>query len=340
MTIVEEPTILSLDDIKAAIAVRQTEEQVVEVEEAKKKYQYVRPFTSAAEGLIDYAQNPAGRFMLGIRDIDAMTRGFGKGELTYITGRAHSGKTQLLLQAISNSPSTRVVLFTPDEVAELVLSKLVAMHYNISAEDVEARIKEGDQNTIDMVRRAAAHDFRNLIVVDDSLTLNQMGRALEEAEDWWGAKAEVVIIDFLELIPGEDNGPEGVNAKSQALKRATKHWDVPVLCLHQASRSSGPRGKAAGMGAMRYGGETEAIMVLEVYRRRDDETLDEIDRRRYANSITVSVAKNKRPPSKRGEVDLYIHPEHGTIRPLRDEDLLTFGVPVTTADDAYRIAAK
>jgi hypothetical protein len=91
---------------------------------------------------------------------------------------------------------------------------------------------------------------------------------------------------------------------------------------------------------MRYGGETEAIMVLEVYRRRDDESLDEVDRRRFANSVTVSVAKNKRPPSKRGEVDLYIHPENGSIRPLRDEDMLTFGVPVTTAEDAYRIAKQ
>jgi replicative DNA helicase len=339
MTIVEEPKLLSLDAIKNAIAERQAADAEQAVEDAEKKYRYVKPFTTAADGLIDYASNPEGRFMMGIRDIDAMTRGFGKGELIYCTGRAHSGKTQLILQAISNNPNKRVLIFTPDEVAELVLSKLMSMHYGISAEDVEARIKAGDQSTIDLVRRAASHDFKNLLVIDDSLTLNQMARAYEEATDWWGAPADMVVIDFLELIPGED-GADGVVAKSQALKRWTKQVNTVVFCLHQASRSSGPRGKAAGMNAMRYGGETEAIMVLEVFRKLEDDSLDEFDRRRHASTITVNLCKNKRPPSKKGEVDLHMDPSTGAIRALKDTDMVMFGVPMTTAAEAMQAVAK
>lgn len=331
----EVPVRLSLAEIKAKIAERQVEDRIENDAEIEKKYRYIKPFSAAAEGLIDYAQNPEGRFMLGIRDIDVMTRGFGRGELAYITGKSHAGKTQVVLTALCNNPNKHVLVFTPDEMAELVLSKLVAMHYGISAEDVEARIKQGDQATIDMVRRAAAHDFKNLIVIDDSLTMGQMARALEEAQDFWQAPADCVVIDFLELIPGED-GADGVVAKSQALKRWCKQANVPVLCLHQASRSSGPRGTSAGMNAMRYGGETEAIMVIEVYRKLEDESLDEFDRRRHATSITLNLCKNKRPPSRKGEVDLHMDPNTGIIRPMRDDDLVMFGVPLTTAADALK----
>jgi replicative DNA helicase len=336
---IDEPTVLSMDDVLANIANRRKNSIKETTEEAERKYQYVRPFTTAADGLIDYAQNPEGRFMLGMRDIDAMTRGFGRGELIYVTGRAHSGKTQVVLNAISNNPTKRVLLFTPDEVSELVLSKLVSMHYGISAEDVEAEIKKGNQQTVDMVRKAAAHDFKNLLVIDDSLTLGQMARAYDEAVDFWGGPADLVVVDFLELIPGED-GADGVVAKSQALKRWTKQANVPVLCLHQASRSSGSRGQSAGMNAMRYGGETEAIMVLEVYRKLEDESLDEFDRKRHANSLTVNLCKNKRPPSKKGEVDLYMDPENGQIRAFRDEDAFSFGVPLQSAEQAMMLVNK
>jgi len=330
------PSLLGMDDVIASIAERRRNAVSAVAEEAERKYQYVRPLTTAADGLIDYAQNPEGRFMLGIRDIDAMTRGFGRGELIYVTGRAHSGKTQVVLNAIANNPSKRVLLFTPDEVSELVLSKLISMHYNINAEEVEAEIKNGNQKTIDMVKRAAAHDFKNLLVIDDSLTLGQMSRAFDEAQDWWGESADLVVIDFLELIPGEE-GADGVVSKSQALKRWTKAANVPVVCLHQASRSSGVRGKAHGMSAMRYGGETEAIMVLEVYRKLEDESLDQFDRTRHQNSLTVNLAKNKRPPSKKGEVDLFIHPDTGQIRPMRDEDMYVSGTPIQTAEQAMMI---
>jgi replicative DNA helicase len=336
---IDEPVVLSMDDVLANIATRRKNSIKESTEEAERKYQYVRPFTTAADGLIDYAQNPEGRFMLGMRDIDTMTRGFGRGELIYVTGRAHSGKTQVVLNAIANNPTKRVLLFTPDEVSELVLSKLVSMYYGISAEDVEAEIRKGNQQTIDMVRKAAAHDFKNLLVIDDSLTLGQMARAYDEAVDWWGGPADLVVVDFLELIPGED-GADGVVAKSQALKRWTKQANVPVLCLHQASRSSGSRGQSAGMNAMRYGGETEAIMVLEVYRKLEDESLDEFDRKRHANSLTVNLCKNKRPPSKKGEVDLYMDPENGQIRAFRDEDAFSFGVPLQSAEQAMMVVNK
>jgi replicative DNA helicase len=280
-------------------------------------YRYVRPLLEAADGLIETIQNVDGRFMFGISEIDNALRGIGRGELMYVTGRAHSGKTQLVLQAVVNAgPEKRVLFFTPDEVAELVLSKLVSMSEDIDAELLEKRIKDGDQKTIDLVRYVATTKFPNFLVIDDSLTFSEMTASVEEAEDYWGGMGDLVVIDFLELLlgGGNDEADGGVSAKSRHLKSWGKNVDMPIICIHQASRSSGKRGQAAGMNAMRYGGETDAIYVLEVFRKIEDETLDDFEKRQAQWQLTVNVAKNKRPPCKKGQYDLYIDPRCGYVR--------------------------
>lgn len=241
-----------------------------------------------------------------------------RGKSTYYSGQ--SGKTQLVLQSIANNPQARVILFTPDEVDVLVLSKLVSMIRGIDGETLERRIRAQDADAIDAVERTARDDFRNLIVIDQSLTFDQMTVAVNEARDLWGEHEDVVFIDFLELMPGDDSNSDSVVGKSQGLKRWGKGMDTPVVCLHQASRSSGARGTSAGMNAMRYGGETEATFVLEVYRKVEDSSLEEFERDQLRDTVTVNVAKNKRPPSKKGEVDLYMDPNTGTIRMPRPGD--------------------
>lgn len=308
------PTQLSPEEIKARLAGRREGRIVAEQAVAEVRYQYVRPFSTAADGYIEFVQNPEGRFMLGLTDVDAKTRGFGKGELAYITGKAHSGKTQVVMNALANHPHSKVLFFTPDEVSELILAKLVALRHGLNSEYVEQEIKARNTEVVRLVRETAEDTFGNLIVIDDSLTTKQMKVALEEARDFWGEDADAVVIDFLELIPG-DGDASGVTAKSQELKRWTKDAHVPVICLHQASRSSGTRGQAAGMGAMRYGGETEAIFVLEVFRKREDPELSEHELLMEQNSVTINVAKNKRPPCHIGEVDYFMDPETGFIRP-------------------------
>lgn len=335
MTETEVPVFLSLSDIQTAIKERTEQEHLEAAEAVERKYRYVRPLTTAAEGLLAYMSNEEGRLMTGIHELDVMTRGFGRGELVMVTGRAHSGKTQIVLNTIVNNPAKRVILFTPDEVSELVLSKLVSIKHSINAEDVERRVKAGDQVTIDLVKRTASHDFRNLIVIDESLTLRQCADALAEAQDFWGDDADMVAFDYLELLPGED-GADGVVSKAQAVKRWTKNANVPVLCLHQASRSSGNRGQAAGMNAMRYGGESEAIFVIEAYRKREDESMDDFDRRRHANTLSINLAKNKRPPSKVGMFDVFMDPATGAVRSLQPDDMVVTGVPVSTVEDALK----
>lgn len=270
---------------------------------------------------MEWLVNDAGRFMLGLPEVDAMVRGIGPGELCYVIGRPHSGKTQVVLNAINNNPDKHVLFFTPDENDVMILTKLIAISEGINVIELEKRLKNRDSDAIATVKKVATDTFQNLLVVDKPLTFQQMTAAKAEAEDSWGAKTDIVVGDFLELFPGGGgNGADGVVQLSQAFKAWLKNEMVAGMILHQSSRSSGERGKASGMDAMRYGGESEAIYVLEVFRRREQYDVSKpaqfAEYERVQDQITVNVAKNKRPPSQTGEHDFHMDPDTGRIRPL------------------------
>lgn len=308
------------DEVLAALAIVQQENQARYAEQdavravnAKARYKYVRPLTEAADNLIEYLQNTDGRILLGLPEVDLLTRGFGAGELVYIIGFSHAGKTQVFLTMVCNNRDRRIVLFTMDEPAELVLTKLVCMRTRSNAENLEARVKAGDQEAISRVRRIARDDFRNLIVVDQSMHLDDCTRAVAEATDYWGAPPDLVGMDYLELLRTDDTE---VDRKSQALKGWVVGQPFPVVCLHQGSRGNAGGGQKLTMRSGKYGGEQEAIMLLGVRRQRDLDDIDEYTRQREADTVEVSIIKNKRPPSRLGEYSYYLDPSCGLILPL------------------------
>lgn len=312
------PDTLSIEQIRAAISERQISEQQTDAG----SFHYVKPLTFAAEALIDVFQNPEGRFMFGIRPLDIMLRGIGKGELCLIVGRAHSGKSALALQAVVNNPQAKVLWFQWDESALLMLAKLCSVVTRTNGEQIEQLVRQGDTATIETIRKIASQTFRNLIVIDEPLCLEDMGMALSEAEEWWAKTnddplVDAVILDFLELLPG-DQDASGVDAKVKGLKRWGKIHNVPLLCIHQANRSAGHRGKTIGMDSAKFGGDAESTMVLGVSRKRDDPDIEPSDFERVKDTITINVDKNKRPGGKRGAVDFYLDPDTGGIFPLDD----------------------
>lgn len=314
-----------LTDIDAAVAAHQNASQATEDGVAattaapSTNYRWVKTLgdSGAVDGLVEALQNPEGRFMWGIRDIDMLMRGVGDGELCLLTGMAHSGKTQLLMQAICNRPHGRFILFTLDEVTELVLLKLAAVMRGLDPEDVEKRLADGDSEMIATLREVASKDFPNLVVIDDSVDYDDMRRALMECEEYWGAPCQGVFLDYVELIGGNGDH-DGVIWKIQEAKRFAKGTKRPCVFIHQGKRGDGTRGQAHGMSGMRYGGENEATFVVEVYRQSQDDKKDAFEREAQENTVNVNVCKNKRPPSKTGDVTLFMHPYSGAIRPLSE----------------------
>ena len=103
----------------------------VDVQPAEHNYRYFQPSHKAVDKWMEYAAGSHDRFFLGLGDIDTKMRGVWPSDVLVVTGRAHSGKSAVLLSAIAtnlnNDPDFRAVIFTPDEPETLVISKLYAL---------------------------------------------------------------------------------------------------------------------------------------------------------------------------------------------------------------------
>lgn len=325
---------LDLAEVRERIRKQQEARAEDEAARFERQYSFIRPFDLAAASYVRQVQDDD-RIYLGVTAVDQLTRGHSRGDLTFITGRPFSGKTQLILNAVNYNSGAHGIIFTPDETSESVLAKLIGVRYGVNAEQLEERVKGSDTETLKLIHHVAAVDFSHLIVIDAGLTCEQMGKAVDEAENHWGAAIDYAVYDYLELLPG-DTGFNGVTAKAQALKNWTKTANVPLWCIHQAKRGDGNRGEQVGADDMRFGGDDAATTILGVYRKRDNKKLSDFDRLGHKNTVTVNVAKNKRPPMLTGEVDLYLHPETGLIRALTRTDMVRDGAPTKNAAEMLR----
>ena len=286
-----------------------------------RNYRHYEPLASAADEFIEWARTKDSRVYLGLPEFDEAMRGLAPGELALVVGFAHGGKTQLTLEVLRHNRDRRIAYFSPDETRSAVLVKLACMMHDVSAEDLENRIFRGDQSAVKLLRETA-HAYPHLAVYDRGLSLFEMSRALDEAEDAWGGRCELAVFDYLELLPSDEGGDSMVKSQANALKAWGKARNVPLIVLHQASRTKGADGQEMTMTSGGYGGEQQAIFLIGVRRKREElrarikelraklanpssnhrDVLEdalheaEDDLRRHANTITFSLLKNKRPP--------------------------------------------
>jgi KaiC/GvpD/RAD55 family RecA-like ATPase len=239
-----------------------------------------------------------------------------------VVGRSHTGKSQMLLNGIVtnlvNDPEAHVVIFSMDEPRELVAMKLFCLLRGRSSPDVEEAIKANDADTIAALRETAKAELSRVAIVDESLALDAMTATMDETREWWGCDPSFVMIDYLELMPGGESDATGVTSKAQAVKRWAKTQRVPIGLVHQAGRGASTPGYSAGIYAGRYGGEQEAIFVIEVYRKKDRYGLSDWEVRYHENSINLNVCKNKRT-ARMGDHTYYLDPLNGHIHPYWEE---------------------
>ena len=279
--------------------------------------------TSAVVGnLIGFIRNPTERWYLGFSEFDIATRGIGRGEVLMVLGRSHTGKSQMLLNGIVwnlvNEPEAHVVIFSIDEPRELVVMKLYCLMRGRSSTDVEEAIKNGDKETMNDMEELAEQELSRVAIIDQAMSLEDMAKVMDETRAWWGCDPSFCMIDYLELMPGGEADASGVTSKAQALKRWAKEQRVPIGLVHQSGRGAGEPGRAAGIYAGRYGGEQEAIFVIEVYRRKDAHGLSDWERRYHEHSINFNLCKNKRT-ARLLDATYYIDPECGIIHPYHEE---------------------
>jgi len=277
-------------------------------------YRMYSPLSDAADSFVRWAQSPHERVHLGINRIDQEMRGIAPGEMAMMLGFAHGGKTLLLLHALRHNRDKHIAMFIPDEPRQLVLTKLTCIQHNIDARELEARVASDDQEAINLLRRTAEEDFPNLAVFDQPLTSSDMERAYGEVCDVWGQVPDLVVVDYLDLVEAGETVPD----KATFLKGFGRRHDIPLLVLHQTSRTAGADGAKLTMSSGSYGGEQQATSIIGVRRKKYqiaaeiNELIEKLDRshseraqdrldylrseaRIHEFTVTVSLLKNKRP---------------------------------------------
>ena len=322
-----------------------------DVSNATKTRQYYEPLVKAADEFVHWAQNPNERVYLGFPDIDNEMRGIAPSEMCMINGYSHSGKTMFLLQILLANRNLPVVYFCPDEPRTLTLIKLTCIMHGIEAGELEQAVARNDVDAIKLLRETANESFPKLAVFDQMMSLNEMEHSLGEIRDMWGQPA-LLVFDYLDLLAG---GGEDIPSKANTIKSFGKRHNIPMLVLHQSSRTAGADGKKQTISSGAYGGEQQATHIIGVRRKKFDieaqireieERLDKsnnterllerlemlrYDLRIHQNTVTINLVKCKRPASKLvDDVDFEI--EQGTGRLTR----LT-GLPSTipTVADSY-----
>jgi KaiC/GvpD/RAD55 family RecA-like ATPase len=285
--------------------------------------QLVPPLTAAARNLLEVLDDRNERYMLGLPQIDFLTRGFGDGELVLIQGFAHSGKTQLLLSSIINNLDKRIVLFSMDDSTEMILTNLICMYEGITAETLEQAVKSHDNGWRDKVVDHASKTFQNLVVCDTPMPVPTLDVAVQQVTTQWGEAPDMVAIDYLQSVPKPNDDNDSVRATAQQLKRWVKGKPWPLIVLHQGTRSGSRPGQPITILSGAYAGEQEATFIVGVRRQkdRDDDDFTWENRKYHQDKVTLHVVKNKRPPSKSTPyegVDFHMD-KTGRIRPLTIE---------------------
>jgi len=256
-------------------------------------------------------------------------------------GYSHGGKTLVLLHMLMNNRDKRVALFIPDEPKTLVLTKLTCMFHNVDARLLEQRVADNDREAIDLLRMTAEENFPNLAVFDQPLLPSDMERAYAEVSDVWGNKPELVVVDYLELVEAGEQVPD----KAGYLKGFGRRHDVPLMVLHQTSRTSGADGRKLTISSGAYGGEQQATSIIGV-RRKKYEIMSELqdiheslsrkhnermleryeqlqyDKRIHEYTLTLSLLKNKRPGGMLvDDIDFELDVHTGRLWELRSGEL-------------------
>lgn len=306
---------------------------------SKASYNYYIPLVKAADDYVHWAQTPHERIYLGFPEIDSQMRGIAPSEMCLINGYSHSGKTLVLLQILAANRDKRVIYFCPDEPRTLTLIKLACVTHGIDANVLEANITLGDQKSISLLRETAQEFFPNLAVFDQTVSLIDMERALSEYSDAVG-EPQLIVVDYLDLITG---GGEDIPSKANSIKAFGKRHNVPMLVLHQSSRTAGADGKKMTISSGAFGGEQQATHIIGVRRKRFEiegyvrELQEKLDRasnaeriiekieslqyelRIHQDTVTVNLVKCKRPASQLLD-DMHFTIEAGTGRLNRLED--------------------
>lgn len=281
----------------------------------------------------------------GFRDIDRITGGFHKGEMTILAGRPAMGKsakamTIALLSALSGEP---VAFFSLEMSGLSIASRLLASETGFSA----TQMRRGQISTDEFansIMPAAERLGRLPLMIDDTagLTVFAIRNRARRMKRRHGLS--LIVVDYLQIM-GEDRGSrmnrvDVVSGFSRGLRDIARELDVPILVLSQLSRNvenrEDKRPKMADLrdsGAIEQDADSIFLLYREEYYLEKEEPTEKVDEKpetfqaryeRWKQRMTdarglaeVIIAKQRHGPT--GTVELEFEAKKTMFRDLDRE---------------------
>jgi len=178
----------------------------------------------------------------GFTEIDKITNGFKKGELTTIAVRPGIGKTAFLLSLINNIAvfqNRTVGVFSAERSARKLFSRMIESSTGLSLSKINSgRLTDVQKNVVIPVIKNLTY---TKLYIDDS-TNPVAEEVIEKAKTMAENGVEIIFIDYLELMSSSFKSKDKVCNKDpfcplvHALSAMAKEIGIPVVLFSQLSK--------------------------------------------------------------------------------------------------------
>ncbi|GAB6168768.1 replicative DNA helicase [Clostridium carnis] len=209
----------------------------------------------------------------GIRDLDAKTSGFQKGDMVLIAARPSMGKTTFSLNIAENAAlreGKSVVIFSLEMSKEQLAYKLLCSEANVDM--LKLRTGNLDDDDWERIARATGPLSKAKIFIDDTAGLSVMEMRSKCRKIKMEHGIDMILIDYLQLMSGSsgsESRQQEVSEISRSIKALAKEMSCPVIALSQLSRAPEQRADHRPMlSDLRESGsiEQDADVVMFLYR--------------------------------------------------------------------------
>lgn len=236
----------------------------------------------------------------GYTDLDRLTAGWQKTELTIIAGRPGMGKTAFVVNVLRNAA---IDFQIPAAIFSLEMSALQLEQRMIASEsevDIEKIIHaQYEEHELVQISHKTTRLANAPIFIDDTPALSVLELRAKCRRLKAEHKIQLIVVDYLQLMRGDKDGnrEQEISSISRALKGIAKDLDVPVLALSQLSRGVETRGgdKRPILADLRESGsiEQDADKVIFLYRPEYYKISVYEDGMPTQGTMEVIVAKNR-----------------------------------------------
>ncbi len=260
----------------------------------------------------------------GFRELDAMTSGFHKSDLTIIAARPSLGKTSLALTMAKNMAlqyNQKVTFFSLEMSADQLAQRMLCAEGSVNLKG----LRSGSISPEDWKRLTnAASRLKNIpMVIDDDPLLDVMKIRTKARKIQKEYGLDILFLDYLQLMHSRDkreNRQQEISDISRSLKLLARELNVCVVALSQLSRAVEQRTadeKRPRLSDLRESGAIEQDADLVIFIHRDDyykskkNDEGEVDDPDKARESEIIIGKQRNGPI--GSITIGFFPKYASF---------------------------